>query len=47
MDLGQAAAIAAAIWQATHNGTNSVNSNIAPESEWKREGRRRQLERLS
>jgi acetyl-CoA carboxylase biotin carboxylase subunit len=42
-----AAAIAAAIWQATHNGTNSVNSNIAPESEWKREGRRRQLERLS
>jgi len=42
-----AAAIAAAIWQATHNGTNSVNSNAAPESEWKREGRRRQLERLS
>jgi len=42
-----AAAIAAAIWQATHNGTNSVNANAAPESEWKREGRRRQLERLS
>ena len=42
-----AAAIAAAIWQATHNGTNSVNSNAVPESEWKREGRRRQLERLS
>src|ERR1700687_2091546 len=42
-----AAAIAAAIWQATHNGKNSVNSNAVPESEWKREGRRRQLERLS
>jgi acetyl-CoA carboxylase biotin carboxylase subunit len=42
-----AAAIAAAVWQATHNGTNSVNSNAVPESEWKREGRRRQLERLS
>src|SRR5882757_5678491 len=42
-----AAAIAAAIWQATHNGTNSVNSIALPESEWKREGRRRQLERLS
>ena len=42
-----AAAIAAAIWQATHNGANSVNSNAAPESQWKREGRRRQLERLS
>src|SRR6266403_105479 len=41
-----AAAIAAAIWQATHNGNSSVSSNAAPESEWKREGRRRQLERL-
>jgi acetyl-CoA carboxylase biotin carboxylase subunit len=41
-----AAAIAAAIWQATHNGNGSVSSNAAPESEWKREGRRRQLERL-
>jgi acetyl-CoA carboxylase biotin carboxylase subunit len=41
-----AAAIAAAVWQATHNGTNSVNSNAVQESEWKREGRRRQLERL-
>jgi acetyl-CoA carboxylase biotin carboxylase subunit len=42
-----AAAVAAAVWQATHNGANSINSNAAPESEWKREGRRRQLERLS
>ena len=42
-----AAAIAAAVWQATHNGINSVNSNAVSESEWKREGRRRQLERLS
>jgi acetyl-CoA carboxylase, biotin carboxylase subunit len=41
-----AAAISAAVWQATHNGTNSVNSNAVQESEWKREGRRRQLERL-
>jgi len=41
-----AAAVAAAVWQATHNGANSKNSNAEPESEWKREGRRRQLERL-
>jgi acetyl-CoA carboxylase, biotin carboxylase subunit len=41
-----AAAIAAAIWQATHNGPNSENTNAAPESAWKREGRRQQLERL-
>jgi len=41
-----AAAVAAAVWQATHNGASSVNSNTAQESEWKREGRRRQLERL-
>src|SRR6201988_371467 len=41
-----AAVIAAAIWQATPNGASSVNSNTAQESEWKREGRRRQLERL-
>src|SRR6266436_1476210 len=43
----EAAAVAAAVWQSTRNGTNSVNSSIASESEWKREGRRRQLERLS
>jgi acetyl-CoA carboxylase biotin carboxylase subunit len=42
-----AAAIAAAIWQATHNGNNSRSSNAAPESAWKSEGRRQQLERLS
>jgi len=41
-----AAAVAAAIWQATHNGNSPASSNAAPESEWKREGRRRQLERL-
>jgi acetyl-CoA carboxylase biotin carboxylase subunit len=41
-----AAAVAAAVWQATHNGAHSKNSNAEPESEWKREGRRRQLERL-
>src|SRR6201997_1273387 len=39
-----AAAVAAAVWQATHNGASSVSSNIAQESEWKREGRRRRLE---
>jgi acetyl-CoA carboxylase, biotin carboxylase subunit len=41
-----AAAVAAAVWQATHNGNSPVRSNAVPESEWKREGRRRQLERL-
>ena len=43
-----AAVIAAALWQATRNG--SVNSSssepAAPESAWKHEGRRQQLERL-
>ena len=42
-----AAAIAAAIWQATHNGNHPANSNAQPESAWKREGRRQQLEPLS
>jgi acetyl-CoA carboxylase biotin carboxylase subunit len=42
-----AAAIAAAIWQATHNGNHSSSSNAQPESAWKREGRRQQLESLS
>jgi acetyl/propionyl-CoA carboxylase alpha subunit len=41
-----AAAVAAAIWQATHIGNSPASSNAAPESDWKREGRRRQLERL-
>jgi len=41
-----AAAIAAAIFQATHNGAASVNSNAQSESAWKREGRRQQQERL-
>ena len=41
-----AAAVAAAVWQATHNGNSPVRSNAVPKSEWKREGRRRQLERL-
>ena len=47
-----AAAVAAAVWQATQNGANSAtpttsgNTGIA-ESEWKREGRRQQRERLS
>jgi len=44
-----AAAVAAAVWQATHNGANSAGpgaASSAPESEWKREGRRRQRERL-
>jgi acetyl-CoA carboxylase, biotin carboxylase subunit len=40
-----AAAIAAALWQATRNGSASPES-AAPESAWKREGRRQQLERL-
>jgi acetyl-CoA carboxylase biotin carboxylase subunit len=39
-----AAAMAAAVWQATHNGANPEDG--AQESEWKREGRRRQMERL-
>ncbi len=43
----EAAAIAAAIWQATHNGDNSASSSTQPESAWKHEGRRKQLERLS
>src|SRR2546427_541166 len=48
----EAAAVAAAGWQATQNGANSAtpttsgNTGIA-ESEWKREGRRQQRERLS
>jgi acetyl-CoA carboxylase, biotin carboxylase subunit len=42
-----AAVIAAAIWQATHDGSNAQNTNVTQESEWRREGRRRQLERLS
>jgi acetyl-CoA carboxylase biotin carboxylase subunit len=42
-----AAAIAAALWQATHNGNSSQDTNVEQESAWKREGRRRQLERLS
>jgi len=41
-----AAAIAAAIFQATHNWAASVNSNAQSESAWKREGRRQQQERL-
>ena len=41
-----AAAIAVALFQATHNGVASVNSNAQPESAWKREGRRQQQERL-
>jgi len=43
---GDAAAIAAAIWQSAHNGANPVNANTPAESEWKREGRRQQRERL-
>jgi acetyl-CoA carboxylase biotin carboxylase subunit len=47
----EAAAVAAAVWQATHNGANPAaptpggNTGVA-ESEWKREGRRQQRERL-
>ena len=41
-----AAAIAAALFHATHNGATSVISNAEPESAWKREGRRQQRERL-
>src|SRR5262245_32324014 len=44
----EAAAIAAALWQATRNGcaSSASSENSAPESAWKREGRRQQLERL-
>ena len=43
-----AAAIAAALWQATRNGdaTTALSGPAALESPWKREGRRQQLERL-
>src|SRR5689334_15497147 len=40
-----AAAIAAALWQATRHGSPAAAST-SPESAWKREGRRQQLERL-
>ena len=43
-----AAAIAAAVWHATHNGSNgAAPSAAAPESAWKRAGRRDQMEPLS
>ena len=42
-----AAAIAAAVWQATHNGNHSATPASQPESAWKREGRKQQLEPLS
>ncbi len=42
-----AAAIAAALWQAARNGSSSASSEShAPESAWRREGRRQQLEPL-
>src|SRR4030095_13901524 len=41
-----AAAIAAALWQATHNGGTSEGTVGAPESAWKRDGRLRRQERL-
>jgi acetyl-CoA carboxylase, biotin carboxylase subunit len=41
-----AAAIAAAMWQETHNGAASGEPGEASQSAWKREGRRRQQERL-
>src|SRR5437764_602830 len=41
-----AAAIAAAVWQATHAGNGAPNPNAAPESVWKREGRRQLQEPL-
>ena len=43
-----AAAIAAALWQATRNGSGApaATENSSPESAWKREGRRQQLDRL-
>jgi acetyl-CoA carboxylase biotin carboxylase subunit len=40
-----AAAIAAALWQATRNGS-AAPAEPATESAWKREGRRQQQERL-
>jgi acetyl-CoA carboxylase, biotin carboxylase subunit len=47
-----AAAVAAAVWQSTHNGGNSApatpgGNTGTSETEWKREGRRQQRERLS
>jgi acetyl-CoA carboxylase biotin carboxylase subunit len=42
-----AAAIAAAIFQATRNETLATNSAAPAESEWKRAGRRQQMEPLS
>src|SRR6266705_3420367 len=48
----EAAAVAAAVWQATQNGANPAaptpggNTGVS-ESEWKREGRRQQRERFS
>ena len=41
-----AAAIVAALWQATHNGATSEGAVGAPESAWKRDGRLRRQERL-
>jgi acetyl-CoA carboxylase biotin carboxylase subunit len=43
-----AASIAAALWQATRNGSVTAASaeSSTPEAAWKREGRRQQLERL-
>ena len=42
-----AAAIAAALWQATHNGAAPAAAPATSESAWKREGRRQQQERPS
>ena len=43
-----AAAIAAAVWHATHNSSNGAPPSAAsPESAWKRAGRRDQMEPLS
>ena len=42
-----AAAVAAALWQATRNGPAAASTEgSTPESAWKRQGRREQLERL-
>jgi acetyl-CoA carboxylase biotin carboxylase subunit len=41
-----AAAIAAALWQATRNGTAYRTYSARSESAWKREGRRQQQEHL-
>jgi acetyl-CoA carboxylase, biotin carboxylase subunit len=41
-----AAAIAAAVWHATHNGATPAEKDRAHESAWKREGRRSQQGRL-